>query len=129
MRRDPKADPATERLITCIEDEEFAARYPGRTHFISADDPRQGTMAVGALCEGDPVALVYRNGYELLIRPSGGSVPAEPRLDISVETRDADAKPIPVGEVIDAIPAAWERTQERLAEAARGAGMSLDELA
>jgi hypothetical protein len=45
MRRDLKADPATERLIACIEDEEFAARYPGRTHFISADDPHQGTMA------------------------------------------------------------------------------------
>jgi hypothetical protein len=26
MRCDPKADPATERLIACIEDEEFAAR-------------------------------------------------------------------------------------------------------
>jgi hypothetical protein len=29
MTRDPKADPATERLIACIEDEELAARYPG----------------------------------------------------------------------------------------------------
>jgi hypothetical protein len=86
-------------------------------------------MAVGALCEGDPVALVYRDGYELLIRPSGGSVSAELRLGISVEAPDADAKPIPVGEVIDAIPTAWERTQEGLSEAARGAGISLDELA
>jgi hypothetical protein len=86
-------------------------------------------MAVDALCEGDPVALVYCDGYELLIRPGGGSVSAEPRLSISFELRDAEAKPIPVGEVIDAIPTAWERTQEGLAEAARGAGMSLDELA
>jgi len=38
MNRDPKSDPTTERLIECIEDEEFAARYPGRIHFISADD-------------------------------------------------------------------------------------------
>lgn len=129
MRRDPKADPATERLIACIEDEEFAARYPGRTHFISAGDPHQGTMAVGALSEGDPVALVYRDGYELLIRPGGGSASTEPRLGISVEARDADGKPIPVDEVIDAIPTAWKRTQEGLAEAAKGAGMSLDELA
>jgi|SRR6476469_1721362 len=129
VRRDPKADPATERLIACIEDEEFAARYPGRTHFISADDPHQGTMVVSALCEGDPVALVYRDGYELLIRPGVGSASAEPRPGISVEARDANAKPIPVDEVIDAIPTAWERTQEGLAEAARGAGISLDELA
>jgi hypothetical protein len=128
VNRDPKADPATERLIACIEDEEFAARYPGRTHFISADDPHQGTMAVGALCEGDPVALVYCDGYELLIRPDGGPGSAEPRLGISVEARDADAKPIPVGEVIGAIPTAWERTQEGLAQAARGAGVPLDDL-
>jgi len=129
MGRDPKADPATERLLACIEDEEFAARYPGRTHFISADDPHQGTMAVDALCEGDPVALVYRDGYELLIRPGGSAVSAEPRLGISFEVRDADAKPIPVGEVIDAIPTVRERTQEGLAEAARGVGVPLDDLA
>jgi hypothetical protein len=43
--------------------------------------------------------------------------------------RDADAKPIPVGDLIDTIPTIWERTQEGLAEATRGAGMSLDELA
>ncbi len=86
-------------------------------------------MAVGVLCEGDPVALVYCDGYELLIRPGGGSASAESRLGISVEARDAAAKPASVDEVIDAIPTAWERTQEGLAGAARGAGMSLDELA
>jgi hypothetical protein len=86
-------------------------------------------MAVGALCEGDPVALVYRDGYEVVIRPGGGSVSADPRLSISIEARDADARPISVDEVIDAIPTDRERTQEELAEAAKGAGMSLDELA
>src|ERR1044072_327517 len=129
MTRDPKADPATERLIACIEDEELAARYPGRTHFISADDPHHGTMAVGALREGDPVALVYRDGCELLIRPGSGPASVESRLGISTEARDGDARPIPVDELIDAVPTAWERTQEGLAEAAKGAGMSLDELA
>lgn len=131
MRRDSKADPPTERLIACIEDEEFAARYPSRTHFISADDPQQGPMAVGALCEGDPVALVYRDGYELLIWPGVSPVSrvsGEPHLGVSVEARDADAKPIPVDEVIDANPTSWERTQEGLAEAARGVGVSLDKL-
>jgi hypothetical protein len=86
-------------------------------------------MAVGALCEGDPVALVYRDGCELLIRPGGGPASTEPRLGISTEARDADTRPIPVDELIDAIPTAWERTQEGLAEAAKGAGVSLDELA
>lgn len=74
MSRDSKADPVTERLIACIEDEEFAAGYPSRTHFISADHPDQGGMAVSGLGEGDPVALVYRDGYELLIRPGGGKL-------------------------------------------------------
>jgi hypothetical protein len=128
MRRDRNLDPTTERVIACIEDEDVAARYPGRTHFIPADDPEQGVMAVGALREGDPVVLVYPDGYELLIRPDSGSGSAESRLHISVEARDADAKPISMDEVIDAIPTAWERTQEGLAEAAKGAGMSLDEL-
>jgi len=85
-------------------------------------------MAVGALREGDPVVLVYRDGYELLIRPDDDSGSAESCLRISVQARDADAQPIPMDEVIDAIPTAWERTQEGLAEAAKGAGMSLDEL-
>jgi hypothetical protein len=32
-------------------------------------------------------------------------------------------------EILDAIPDAWERTQEDLVQAARGEGTSLDELA
>jgi hypothetical protein len=128
MRRDRNSDPTTERLIACVEDQEVAARYPGRTHFIPADDPEQGAMAVGALREGDPVVLVYPDGYEMLIRPDGGSGSAESCLHISVEARDAEAKPISMDQVLNAIPTAWERTQEGLAEAAKGAGMSLDEL-
>ena len=69
MSRDAKIDPATERVIASIEDEELAARYPDRTHFISADNPAQGEMATRALFDGDPVAIIYSDGHELLVRP------------------------------------------------------------
>ena len=39
MSRDAKTDPATERVLASIDDEGLAARYPNRTHFISADNP------------------------------------------------------------------------------------------
>lgn len=63
------ADPAVERAIASIGDAELAARYPDRTHFISAENPDQGEMATKALFAGDPVAIVYPDGHELLMRP------------------------------------------------------------
>jgi hypothetical protein len=69
MSREADIDPATERVIAGIYDEELAARYPDRAHFISADDPNQGEMATRALFEGDPVVIVYPDGHELLVRP------------------------------------------------------------
>jgi hypothetical protein len=69
MTHDAKIDPATERVLAAIDDEELAARYPDRAHFISADDPNQGEMATRALFSGDPVVIVYPDGHELLVRP------------------------------------------------------------
>jgi len=63
------ADAAVEKVIASIGDTELAARYPDRTHFISADSPDHGLMATKALFDGDPVALVYSDGHELLVRP------------------------------------------------------------
>lgn len=63
------ADAAVEKVIASIGDEELAARYPDRTHFISAESPEQAEMASRALSDGDPVAIVYSDGHELLIRP------------------------------------------------------------
>jgi hypothetical protein len=42
---------------------------------------------------------------------------------------DADPDASRVTEILDAIPGAWERTQEGLAQARRGEGIALDELA
>ena len=42
---------------------------------------------------------------------------------------DADPDAARITEILDAIPGAWERTQEGLAQAARGEGMPLGELA
>lgn len=69
MSHDVNVDPATERVLAGIEDDELAARYPNRAHFISADNPRQGEMATRALFEGDPVVIVYPDGHELLVQP------------------------------------------------------------
>ncbi len=62
-------DPAVEKVIASIGDEELAARYPDRSHFISAGNPHQGEMATQALFAGDPVVIVYPDGHELLVRP------------------------------------------------------------
>jgi hypothetical protein len=62
-------DPAVERVIASIGDEQLAARYPDRAHFISAGNPHQGEMATQALFAGDPVVIVYPDGHELLVRP------------------------------------------------------------
>jgi predicted transcriptional regulator len=48
---------------------------------------------------------------------------------LSTALDDADPDATRITEILDAIPGAWERTQEGLAQAARGEGMPLDELA
>jgi len=42
---------------------------------------------------------------------------------------DADPEASRITEILDAIPGAWERSQEGLAQAKRGEGIPLDELA
>jgi predicted transcriptional regulator len=48
---------------------------------------------------------------------------------LSTALDDADPDAARITEVLDAIPGAWERTQEGLAQAARGEGIPLDKLA
>lgn len=48
---------------------------------------------------------------------------------LSTALDDADPDAARITELLDAIPGAWERTQEGLAQAARGEGTPLDELA
>lgn len=48
---------------------------------------------------------------------------------LSTALDDADPDAVRITEVLNAIPGAWERTQEGLAQAARGEGTPLDELA
>jgi hypothetical protein len=62
-------NPAIAKVLATITDDELAGSYPDRTHFIAADDPHQGEMATRALFSGDPVAIVYPDGHELLIHP------------------------------------------------------------
>lgn len=66
---DRNVDPAVEKVIASIGDTKLAARYPDRTHFISAENADQGKMATEALFAGDPVVIVYSDGHELLVRP------------------------------------------------------------
>jgi hypothetical protein len=48
---------------------------------------------------------------------------------LSTALDDADPDAARITEILDAIPGAWERMQEGLAQAARGEGTRLDELA
>lgn len=48
---------------------------------------------------------------------------------LSTALDDADPDASRITEILDAIPGAWERTQEGLAQASRGEGTPLDELA
>ena len=48
---------------------------------------------------------------------------------LSTELDDADPDAARITEILDSIPGAWERTQEGLAQAARGEGTPLNELA
>lgn len=48
---------------------------------------------------------------------------------LSTALDDAEPDAARITEILDATPGAWQRTQEGLAQAARGEGMPLDELA
>jgi hypothetical protein len=48
---------------------------------------------------------------------------------LSTALDDADPGAARITEILDTIPGAWERTQEGLAQATRGEGTPLDELA
>lgn len=48
---------------------------------------------------------------------------------LSTALDEADPDAARITEILDALPGAWERTQDGLAQAARGEGAPLDELA
>jgi hypothetical protein len=48
---------------------------------------------------------------------------------LSTALDDADLDAARITDILDAIPGAWQRTQDGLAQAARGEGTPLDELA
>lgn len=48
---------------------------------------------------------------------------------LSTALDDTDPDAARITEILDAVPGAWERTQEGLAQAARGEGTPLDDLA
>ena len=79
-------DPAFDRMLACAKDGELFDSYPSPVHFISAENPQQGEMAVRALAEGGSVAIVYRDGHEVLARQEDDG--------IVVEQRDARGRPI-----------------------------------
>jgi hypothetical protein len=60
------------KVLREIEDPAVAARYPNRTHFVSAETPRHGEMVSKALFAGDPVALIAADGHEVLFTPEHG---------------------------------------------------------
>ena len=69
MRYQSEPDPTIKKALATVADDDRAARYPDRTHFISAGSPEQGEMATRALFAGDPVVIVHADGHETLLRP------------------------------------------------------------
>lgn len=47
---------------------------------------------------------------------------------LSTALDGADPDPARITEILDAVPGAWERTQEGIAQAGRGEGSALDDL-
>jgi len=62
-------DPATRKVLTMVEDGELDARYPNRTHFVDAQNLHQALLTSRALFQGDPVAVIYPDGREVLFTP------------------------------------------------------------
>jgi hypothetical protein len=82
------SDLIVEKMIAWGQDDEVAARYPNRSHFVAANDPEHGEYASTALGEGDPVVLVFPGGDEILIEPGENGDP------VRVEARDASGQPL-----------------------------------
>lgn len=61
--------PATRKVLASIDASDLDARYPNRTHFVDAQNPHQALLTSRALFSGDPVAVVYPDGREILFTP------------------------------------------------------------
>lgn len=88
MNRVDTMDLIAERVVAFMQEEAPSDRYPNRTHFIAADGPEHGKTAGAALAEGDPVVLVFPDGYEVLIQPGENGTAAQ------VEARDSSGQQI-----------------------------------
>jgi len=64
-----RLSPAVEKVVAGIGDSVLDARYPNRTHFVDADNPDQALLTSRALFAGDPAAIVYPDGREILFTP------------------------------------------------------------
>ncbi len=62
-------NPAVAKVVAGINDPAVQARYPNRTHFVDADNPDQALLASRVLLAGDPAAIVYPDGQEVLFTP------------------------------------------------------------
>ncbi len=60
---------AVEKVIGGMLSPDLGARYPNRTHFIDAENPDQAVLTSRALFAGDPAAVIYPDGHEVLFTP------------------------------------------------------------
>jgi hypothetical protein len=61
--------PAVKKVIEGMLSTDLGARYPNRTHFIDAENPDQALLTSRALFAGDPAAVIYPDGQEILFTP------------------------------------------------------------
>jgi hypothetical protein len=58
-----------EKILGGMLSADLGERYPNRTHFIDSENPDQALLTSRALFAGDPAAVIYPDGHEILFTP------------------------------------------------------------
>lgn len=65
-------DAACELAAAMVLDDKVGDRYPNRTSLIPADSPDFGRILARDVREGNPIAIVFPNGCDVLLVPKPG---------------------------------------------------------
>lgn len=100
-----------------------------RSTRVVSERVRSITMAVPAKRINVTLDDEHANKLTRLARRTHVQEGTLARSLLSTALDEVDPDVAQITEILDAIPGAWERTQRGLAQAARGEGVTLDELA
>ena len=71
----PGTDAAFDLLSEIAVNPDAADRYPDRTMLIPADLPSASVLMSRAIQNGRPIAIVFPDGCDAVVRPPGASGP------------------------------------------------------